>query len=319
MTGGLDLSMPNVIAFSGVLLTGLSLGENGRLPMATLVVVAAGGGVGLINGLGVVKLRISPVIMTLATNMILLGVILVFTGGTPRGSTPPLVSRFTQMSIGPIPSSVVFLVVFAALCVVFMNATVFGRYLYAVGANTEAARFSGVPVQAVIVGAYVTSGLAAALTGVLLVAHGGSSYLGMGDAYLLLSIGAVIIGGASIVGGRGHYLGTLGAAILLTMITVFLAATTIPSAARRGGLRSDHHGRRTVREGISLGPRLAIDRSRPGNAAAHPIVMRKRIPRGATHFRRRNVREKTGRGVLLWQPRSCRALIVHARLVRTGP
>jgi ribose transport system permease protein len=233
LTGGLDLSIPSVIALSGILLTGVSMGQDSRLPLTTSTIVLAAAGVGLVNGLGIVKLRISPVIMTLATNVILGGLILVLTAGTPRGSAPPLVKGFVEAQLWGVSSLVFFLVAFTVVAVVLMNGTVLGRYFYAVGTNSEAARLSGVPVQAVTVAAYVISSLAAAITAVLLVGQGGSSYLGMGDPYLLLSLGAVVIGGASITGGRGLYLGTVGGAVLLTTISIFLAATTLPSATRQ--------------------------------------------------------------------------------------
>ncbi|MDP9459716.1 MAG: ABC transporter permease [Actinomycetota bacterium] len=233
LTGGLDLSIPSVVALSGILLTGVSLGRDDRLPQAALFIVLAAAGVGLVNGLGIVKLRISPVIMTLATNVILGGLILVLTAGTPKGTAPPAVRDFVGGGLWGIPSLVLFLLAFTAVAVLLMNGTVLGRYLYAVGTNAEAARLSGVPVQAVIVAAYVISSLAAAVAAVLLVGQGGSSYLGMGDPYLLLSLGAVVIGGASITGGRGLYLGTVGGAVLLTLISIFLAATTLPDATRQ--------------------------------------------------------------------------------------
>jgi ribose transport system permease protein len=233
LTGGLDLSIPSVIALSGILLTGVSLGREDRLPQTAAVIVLAAAAVGLVNGLGIVLLRISPVIMTLATNVILGGLILLLTAGTPKGTAPPAVRDFVGGSVWGIPSLVLFLLVFAALAVVLMNGTVLGRYLYAVGTNAEAARLSGVPVWATIIAAYVISSLAAAVAAVLLVGQGGSSYLGMGDPYLLLSLGAVVIGGASIAGGRGLYLGTVGGAVLLTLISIFLAATTLPDATRQ--------------------------------------------------------------------------------------
>lgn len=235
LTGGLDLSIPNTMALSGVILTGVSLGQNARAWWVVPLVLLMGAAIGTVNGLGIVLLNVSPVVMTLAVNVILSGVVLVYTGGTPRGFVPPAISKVIQGSSfgGTIPNIIILMVVFTILGIILINKTVFGRRVYAVGSNRQVAYLSGVRVNRVLVGVYAISGGCAALGGIMLSGYGNQSYLGMGDPYLLLSLAAVVVGGSSILGGRGLYLGVLGGAIILTTISTTLAGTTLPEAVRQ--------------------------------------------------------------------------------------
>ena len=110
--------------------------------------------------------------------------------------------------------------------------TAFGRRIYAVGNSARVAYLSGVNIGATLIGAYVLSGLCAALVGILLAGFNGQASLGMGDEYLLPSIAVVVVGGALITGGRGHYLGMIGGVLLLTALQTLLAGTTLPHAVR---------------------------------------------------------------------------------------
>lgn len=235
LTGGLDLSIPNVIALSGVVLTGVSLGQSSRAWWVVPLVLAIGTGVGVINGLGIVSLRLSPVVMTLAVNVILSGVVLVYTSGTPKGRTPPNVVHLIQGKVlgGAVPNIIVLLGVFTVLGILLINQTVFGRYVYAVGSNRQVAYLSGVRVNRVLVTVYAISGFCAALAGIMLAGYGNQSFLGMGDPYLLLSLAAVVVGGASILGGRGLYFGVLGGAIILITISTILSGTSLPEAVKQ--------------------------------------------------------------------------------------
>ncbi|WP_162891370.1 ABC transporter permease [Aeromicrobium sp. A1-2] len=234
VTGGLDLSIPGVMSVGGLLITGLSLGQNSRLWWAVPIVLGVGFLIGAVNGIGVVYLKISPVIMTLAANVILGGVVLVYTDGTPRGSTPPFLVELIQGRLfgGALPKVIVGLVVFMIIGSILMNQTSFGRRVYAVGSNPRVAYLSGVRVNLIMILVYAISGFCAALAGMALAAYSNNSFLGMGDPYLLLSLAAVVVGGTSILGGRGLFVGVVGGAIILTTITTTLAGTSIPDSAR---------------------------------------------------------------------------------------
>jgi ribose transport system permease protein len=233
LTGGLDLSLPSVISLSGVLFTGLSNGENGNIAWALPLVCGLGVAVGVVNGVGITYLRLAPVVMTLAVNVILSGVVLVYTNGTPKGGTPSAIIHLMQGNVGGLPYVVIILLVFTGVAMLVMNKTVFGRDLYALGSNRRVSYLSGLRVNFLTVSAYALSGLTAALTGVMLDGYGNQSYLGMGDPFLLLTLAAVVVGGVSILGGRGLYLGVVGGALILETISTTLSGTSLPEAVKQ--------------------------------------------------------------------------------------
>jgi ribose transport system permease protein len=235
LTGGLDLSIPNVMTSASVLLTGLTLGENSKVWWVLPFVLLFGVVVGVINGLGIVYLRLSPVVMTLAVNVILSGAVLVYTNGTPKGRAPPFVVDLIQgKALGTwLPNIILFLIIFLILGTILANQTVFGRYVYAVGSNRQVAYLSGVRVHLVLVTVYGISGLCAALAGVMVAGYGNQSYLGLGDPYLVLTLAAVVVGGVNILGGRGLYIGVVGGAIILTTISTTLSGTSLPDAVKQ--------------------------------------------------------------------------------------
>jgi ribose transport system permease protein len=235
LTGGIDLSIPNIMALVGVMLTGLSLGQDGRVWWVLPTVLVVGSLIGMVNGLGVVYLSLSPVVMTLAVNVVLSGVILVYTAGTPKGGTPQLVINAIQGRAfgGTIPNTIILVVFFLIVGSLLMNLTVFGRRVYAIGSNRQVAFLSGVRVGPMLIAVYTLSGLSSAIGGVMLAGYGNTAYLGMGDPYLLLSLAAVVVGGCHILGGRGLYLGVVGGAIILTAIETTLSGTSLPQAVRQ--------------------------------------------------------------------------------------
>jgi len=232
LTGGLDLSLPWTIALCGILFAAMVKGSDAALPYALPLVLLAGAAVGLVNGLGIVVLGVSPIVMTLAMNGILQGLALIYSNGTPAGFSSPLLRLFmTDQSFGVRPV-VLFDVAFVVFAVLLLGRTPFGRRIYAVGNGQRVAALSGVAVGSVLVRVYMLSGLCSALVGVLLTGFSGQASLGMGDEYLLPSIAVVVVGGALITGGRGHYLGMLGGVLLLTALQTLLAGTTLPYATR---------------------------------------------------------------------------------------
>lgn len=232
LTGGLDLSIPWCIALSGVMLTGLVGGQDVGLWSAIPIVLLVATVIGVLNGLGVVALGLSPIVVTLAMNGFLQGAALIWSDGSPAGFAPPSLRWLMTSKVMGFTPVTLFMVVFVAFAILLLNRTKFGRQVYAVGNSELAARLSGVPVGRVIVSVYVLSALCAALVGILLAGFSGQASLGMGDDYLLPSIAVVVVGGALITGGRGHYVGMLGGALLLTAMQMLLAGTSLPSAFR---------------------------------------------------------------------------------------
>lgn len=224
LTGGLDLSLPALITLGGVLTAGL-IGDNNPAQVYMLpIVLAACGAVGLVSGLGVVFLRVPPFIMTMAVSIIVASLALGATGGSPRGSSPDFLNALMKTQVLGVRWSIVFLVLFVIVGWLVQSRTVFGRYVYAVGTNVEAARIAGVPVNLVRILPYVISAACAGFVGMMLVGYSNGATLRMGDDYLLPSIASVVIGGSSILGGRGTFLGTVSGAILLTTLGTIISA-----------------------------------------------------------------------------------------------
>ncbi|MBO0904812.1 ABC transporter permease [Jiella sonneratiae] len=232
LTGGLDLSLPWTIALSGILLAGMVRGSDPALLYALPIVLAVAAAIGLLNGIGVVMLGLSPIVVTLAMNGILQGAALLYSNGTPSGFASPALRWFMTGHVAGVTPVIPFLAAFVIGATVLLGRTSFGRRVYAIGNSLEAARLSGVRTGRVIIAVYVLSALSAALVGILLTGFSGQASLGMGDDYLLPSIAVVVVGGALITGGRGHYLGMFGGALLLTALQTLLAGTTLPYAFR---------------------------------------------------------------------------------------
>lgn len=229
--GGIDLSVPWVLNSAAILMTLLCGGQDLPLLWVVPLILAGGAAIGLINGVGVALFGVPPIIMTLAANVILQGLILVYTGGSPTPSAPELIKFLSVGRIGPLPVIALIWAALTILASLLLSKAAFGRHLYAVGTSATVAEFSGVPAARTTILTYVLSGLTAALAGILLTGYSGQAYLGMGDAYLFTSIAAVAIGGASILGGSGHYLGTIAGALVLTILTGLLPALNLSSGA----------------------------------------------------------------------------------------
>lgn len=232
LTGGLDLSVPWTIGLCGIILAGMVKGSDVALLYALPTVLLLACVIGLINGLGIVFLGLSPIVMTLATNGLLQGAALLYSNGTPDGFSSPLLRWFMTGKIGIFAPVVLFMVLFVFAAVTLLGRTPFGRRVYGIGNGIRAAELSGIAVGRTLVLVYMLSALCAGLVGVLLTGFSGQASLGMGDDYLLPSIAVVVVGGALITGGRGHYLGMLGGVLLLTSLQTLLAGTTLPYATR---------------------------------------------------------------------------------------
>lgn len=232
LAGGFDLSIPGIITLTGILLMGFT-GLNGSgSGWSVPVVLVIGALVGLANGVCIVGIKLNPIVMTLSMNTILGGVVLVYTHGTPVGSVPSGIKHLMQGTVAGVPNTLILFFAVAIVGVIVLNFTAFGRRLYAVGSSPRAATLAGISVARITVAAYMLSGLAAALAGILLSGYSNQAFLGMGNPYLMLSLAAAVVGGISVRGGRGYFAGTAGAALILMIVTGVLASTTLPEAVR---------------------------------------------------------------------------------------
>jgi ribose transport system permease protein len=220
LLGGIDLSIPYTLNLAAVVLTGLQA-QNFPGGSAVAIALLVGLGVGFVNGLGVGVLNVAPLVMTLGMNSVLQGIALIYTGGTPVGSAPSVITTLST-GVSGIPYVVMLWIGLTAVVTVVLTFTKFGRGIYSIGSNRRASELCGLPIRRTIIATYSLSGLFAAFGGVLLAGYSGQAYLGMGDNYLLLSIAVVVIGGTSIFGGKGSYVQTVGGALLITVITTSL-------------------------------------------------------------------------------------------------
>ena len=232
LCGGLDLSIPWMITFAGILLAGMSRGANGAMLWTAPTVLAVAAAVGFVNGVAIVGLGISPIVMTLAMNGMLQAAALIYCNGAPLGLAPSGLRWLMAGKLGGLTPVVWLLAAFVVGSTLLLSRTTFGRRLYAVGNSPRVARFAGVPVGRILIFAYMLSALCAALVGLMLTGFGFQATLDMGDAFLLPSIAAAVVGGTLITGGRGHYLGMFGGALLLTALSTLLSGVLLPAAVR---------------------------------------------------------------------------------------
>ncbi|MBD3376847.1 ribose ABC transporter permease [candidate division KSB1 bacterium] len=214
LTAGIDLSVGSILGFCGCL-TALMLNAGWPVILAIAMGLFAGTAIGAVNGSLITRIKLPPFIVTLGMLSIVRGAAYVITGGWPVSGLPESFMSLGQGYIGLVPIPVLFMVGVAVLAAIFLNYTVTGRNLYAIGGNETAARLSGVPVDRAKVIAYTLSGFAAALAGILLVARLGVAQSVSGQGYELDAIAASVIGGTSLMGGEGRISGVIiGAAIM---------------------------------------------------------------------------------------------------------
>lgn len=221
LTGGIDLAVGSLISLVICLTAGILDGDATWFFPVVAGMLVLGTAVGLVNGLGVVLLRIHPLIITLGTGAILQGVTLLYALG-PVGSIPDGYDVIAYGTFGPLPAAAAVTVIVYLLVAFFLRATRFGRWIYAVGDDADAAKLIGLPRSRVILFVYAFSGFFAAVTGVYLAARFGSGQPYAGANYTLASITPVVVGGTMLSGGRGGVMGTLFGAYLVSLLNNLL-------------------------------------------------------------------------------------------------
>ena len=216
LVGGIDLSVGSVLALctvTGALAYGW--GDFGGGILTVAVILLTGVAVGALNGIMLVKGRMPHAfIPTLATLNAARGLALLLADGAPMPGMPPIVQTAGAGELGPIPVPVLIVAGFGAAAWIFTTRIQWGRWVYLVGGDKEAARRIGIPVDKVIISVFVISGLSAGLAGLITAGRTDAGYPSAGQLDELAAISAVIIGGASFWGGRG----TVGGAIVGVLI-----------------------------------------------------------------------------------------------------
>jgi len=219
ITGGMDLSIPAVMALSGIL-GAMFMRAGGNPVIASLIMIAVGMAGGALNGLAVAYLRMIPFVVTLSTQAIAMGACVMITNSVSvLGLTPSFLDVVMSRILG-IPTPIVALALVAALVAVLSQRSIFGRWLYAVGINAETARVSGVPKKKVLLGTYIFAGLFAGLAAIVVTARLASASPTMGQEGVVLNVvGSAVVGGVSIYGGSGSFAGAVLGAVIITMIS----------------------------------------------------------------------------------------------------
>jgi ribose transport system permease protein len=235
VVGEFDLSVGANLGFSTVLFAVLTGGEGGgfvaHLPvwLAFGVVVLAGGVIGLVNGILLVKFRVTSFIATLGTGTLLAGFTLFFTDGSSIfAGVPPQVFQIGSGQIGGFPLVAIYAIVIAVFFWYLLLHTPLGRRLYAVGGSQEAARLAGVPVARIRIGAFVASGVLAALAGTFELGRIGAAHPGLGAEFLLPALAAGFLGAMVIRPGTFNPVGVAIAVIFLAVGTVGLQQVGAP-------------------------------------------------------------------------------------------
>ena len=233
LTGGIDLSVSAVATMSAFVVA--TQGPDTGPAMTIAISLAPALLIGLANGIGAGVFRVHPLIMTLGTSLIGLGVLQVYQRTVIATGTkvPEGLAWLGTALIGGFPAALLLFIPVAALILFVQTRTGFGRALYAVGDNERAARLSGIVYWKVMIVLYLTSSLLAGVTGLLYVGLIKAPSLSLVDPLLLPSVAAAVVGGTSIFGGRGGYAGTIIGALILTVLTTLLTIVQMPEGARR--------------------------------------------------------------------------------------
>jgi ribose transport system permease protein len=226
LLSGLDMSVGSVMSLSTTIAVTLMHGPPWTIPLALLAIVVAGAAVGCINGLGVAKLNMVPIIVTLSTMIVISGVAL-FVLPKPGGFLPESVFKFFLFEIGIFQGPVFYYVAIIIIMYFYLHHTVSGRHIYATGGDKERASLTGVRVVRAIITGYIISGFLASVAGIFLALRINSGAPRVGEPFLLDSITAVLLGGTTFAGGRGGIIGTVGGTLVMTVLANVLVIAEI--------------------------------------------------------------------------------------------
>ncbi len=243
LTRGIDLSVGSVVAFAGLAAAAVAKGglENrfavslgGETagygwPLALLGALAVGAAAGLIQGLAITKLRVPPFVVTLGGMSAFRGAALMFAGGGPISGFDAGFRWWGQGYVGPVPVPVILFLALAVVAHAILRYTRYGRRVYAVGGNPEAARLSGIDVERTTLSVYVLIGLMAGLGGFVLASRLNSAEAVAGVGYELTVIAGVVIGGTSLFGGVGTVFGTVIGTLLIGVLLNGLVLNNVSS------------------------------------------------------------------------------------------
>jgi rhamnose transport system permease protein len=218
ISGNIDLSIASMLALTAVICS-TAFSRLG-IPMEVVVLLGplVGGMLGLINGLLITRLRLPSLVVTLGTLAVYRGLAQVLVGDHSIGGFPEWFVGIDYRTVGPVPLPLIIFLGLAGVAGIVLRKTVFGRYIYALGTNEPAARFSGVRTDAVKLAVFVLSGVMAGVAAMIMLSRLSVARYDLAQGDELAVITVVVLGGTDIFGGRGRILGTVAALFLLGLI-----------------------------------------------------------------------------------------------------
>ena len=233
MMGGIDLSMGATISITANVLVGVSKGADDGLATAIVYVFLLAIAIGLVNGFLVAVFELNPLIVTLATSLIILGINTEYRATTATNSTvPDLLSDFVFEKVLGVSKTFWFVVILTMVLAVVLRSSTMGRRFQAVGANRRAAWMAGIRVRAYVIGAYVAASVAGGLAAIFVAGIVVSPGVDPGAAYLLGPVAAVVLGGAALSGGLASPASTWVAAFFVTLLNQMLKVLGLSNASQ---------------------------------------------------------------------------------------
>lgn len=219
ITGGIDLSVGSVMAFSG-LISAILMKAGFYMPVAVLLGLTAGTFVGFLNGIMITKGKLPPFIATLGSLLMFRGLCYGISGGWPVRDFPESFSFFGQYDIPflGIPMPLIFVILFTIIVGIFLSKTIWGYRIYAVGGNETAANLSGINTGRVKIMVYTLSAFLASVGGIIMTSRLGVAAPTAANGYELDVIAATVVGGTSLTGGEGNIIGVLVGALIMQVL-----------------------------------------------------------------------------------------------------
>jgi simple sugar transport system permease protein len=283
LTGGIDLSVVSISAISAIVIAKLfAMTDAATTGTASIGIVlaicaaglATGAACGVLNGFLIARLRITPILATLATLQILNGIGIGWTGGNALYGMPDNFLNIGGGYVAKVPIPIIVLAGGAILTAIFVNRTGMGLRLKLIGASETAAHYSGLNPRRVLYATYIASGLLASLAGIVIASHAASASADYGTSYLLLAIVIVVLGGVNPLGGFGTVVGVLLSAFILQMVSTgfnMVGFNAFAYQIAQGAILIVVIGLNTLGQRYGGGWRtglLALVRRRPPDAAA---------------------------------------------------
>ena len=219
ISGGIDLSVGSQLSFIGVVTATMFTKYSINPLFACFIGIFIATLVGIMNGLFIANTKVPPLIATLATQQILLGLGYIISEGKPIYGLTPSVKFIGHGHIGPIPTPIIILIVLIFIGSFILNKTYLGRYFYAIGSNDEVARLSGINVRLVRTLAYGMCGLLAGIAAIIMMSRINSGSPTVGSGFEMDVLTAAVLGGVSVSGGEGKIFGAMVGALIIGVLS----------------------------------------------------------------------------------------------------